>query len=477
MKSISLVWPTDSRVVTQHFGLRPEFYGAFGLPGHEGIDLRARTNANLYALADGTVTFAGFPTNNPYGLHIRMTHQQNGVTFYTIYAHLEKALVKKGDTVTAGQLIGLSDNSGNSQGSHLHLTLKIKGEQTGKYPPGVVDPWPYLKDAPGAQQLPPDTPPATDLVVYTTVELFIRAKPINGEILTLLGVSEPLTVLGNADSARNKLGVEGEWIQVQTSSNLVGYVAAWFVEEKDSTAKPSGVIVYPFTKLNVRAGKGLNKSVLGTVDIGDPLMTIGSAEIINQQLGQKNEWLRIEADSGLRGYVAAEGVHRSDELPPLTGLTLYPTDILSVRAQPTTASNRIGLVTASDELEVLGSADEARLLVKQADAWLNIKTATGLIGYVSAKYVQSAHEASFTPPEETPYLGVVTTITMPLYAQCSDDAVQLAILSAKTELDILDSDLTAARITVGQADNWLYVETIDGVRGWVMTESLVLATE
>ena len=472
-KNIQLVWPTDSRYVTQYFGQRPEFYGKLGLPGHEGIDLRARMGANLYALADGMVTFAGFPNNHPYGLHIRFRHEQNGVSFESIYAHLEKLLVSKGDRVVAGQLVGLSDNSGNSQGSHLHLTLKITGEQTGKYPAGVVDPWPYLKNALASQVIPANTPPASDLVIYTTVELNMRAAPIDGELLVLLGVSEPLTVLGDADAAKAKLGKEGQWIQVQSQSNIVGYVAAWYVEEKTADAMPSGVIVYPFTKLNVRAGKNLDSAVLGTVDIGDGLITIGSEATIESQIGFKDEWLRIEADSGLRGYVAAEGVHRPGELPPQTGLILYPTDMLSVRAQPSTTGNLLLYVNVSDALEVLGDLESSRLKVGKNGEWLQVKTPTGHSGYVAAWYLQSAIDASFSTPEDQPYLGLFPTTDIPLYALCDPDSVPLATISANSELDVFEANLEAAQAMVGQADGWLFVRVVDtDEQGWVSTANL-----
>jgi murein DD-endopeptidase MepM/ murein hydrolase activator NlpD len=50
--------------------------------------------------------------------------------YHTIYAHLSRIDVQVDQNVAAGDLIGLADNTGNSFGSHLHLTLKIDGEQT-----------------------------------------------------------------------------------------------------------------------------------------------------------------------------------------------------------------------------------------------------------------------------------------------------------------------------------------------------------
>jgi len=50
---------------------------------------------------------------------------------------MKETHVRVGQTVKAGQRIGLADNTGNSFGDHLHLTLKKIGAKTGKYPDGM----------------------------------------------------------------------------------------------------------------------------------------------------------------------------------------------------------------------------------------------------------------------------------------------------------------------------------------------------
>ena len=52
---IQLHWPTDYVRITQAFGINPDIYAYWGLPGHEGIDIRAPRNSNIYACADGEV--------------------------------------------------------------------------------------------------------------------------------------------------------------------------------------------------------------------------------------------------------------------------------------------------------------------------------------------------------------------------------------------------------------------------------------
>jgi murein DD-endopeptidase MepM/ murein hydrolase activator NlpD len=142
---IALLWPTDYAYVTQEFGGNPDFYSKFNLPGHEGLDIRAPENANIYACADGTVIRAERnPDEHPYGKHVRIRHANN---YKTIYGHLNEVLVDVGDAVEAGQLIGLADNTGNSFGDHLHLTLKLEGATSAgltSFPFDILDPTPFL---------------------------------------------------------------------------------------------------------------------------------------------------------------------------------------------------------------------------------------------------------------------------------------------------------------------------------------------
>ena len=117
--SIHLQWPVDSRIINQGFGENPDFYKPFHLPGHEGVDLFANTNDNVYAAADGTVTMAAHPNNHPYGLQIRIRHQSGNTKFETVYAHLAEVLVSPNEEVKAGQLIGRADNTGNRSAGRL----------------------------------------------------------------------------------------------------------------------------------------------------------------------------------------------------------------------------------------------------------------------------------------------------------------------------------------------------------------------
>ncbi len=136
------VWPTEYRVITQHFAANPRNYAQFGLPGHDGIDLRAPTGSKVFCVAPGEVfRVHNKPTGHNYGIHVRVAHQDG---YKTIYGHMQKVFVRTGQIVKAGTVLGLADNTGNSFGPHLHLTLKQEGAKVGNWPYNIIDPTPFL---------------------------------------------------------------------------------------------------------------------------------------------------------------------------------------------------------------------------------------------------------------------------------------------------------------------------------------------
>jgi murein DD-endopeptidase len=89
---------------------------------HNGTDFATPVGTPVVATGDGVVTRV---QKHPYaGLYIVIEHGQK---YRTRYLHLSKALVSKGQTVSRGQKIALSGNSGRSTGAHLHYELHISG--------------------------------------------------------------------------------------------------------------------------------------------------------------------------------------------------------------------------------------------------------------------------------------------------------------------------------------------------------------
>jgi len=136
------VWPTEYPVIIQHFGVNPRNYAQFGLPGHDGIDIQAPTGSKIFCVAPGEVfRIHEKPTGHNYGIHVRVAHQDG---YQTVYAHLQKIFVRLGQIVEAGTILGLANETGNSFGPHLHLSLKKKGARVDNWPYEIIDPTPYL---------------------------------------------------------------------------------------------------------------------------------------------------------------------------------------------------------------------------------------------------------------------------------------------------------------------------------------------
>ena len=89
---------------------------------HKGTDFRAPEGTEIMSMNDGIVRLSRKYTLS--GNTILIDH---GLGISTIYMHLSKLMIKEGDTVKAGQLIGLSGQTGYVNGAHLHLAVKLHG--------------------------------------------------------------------------------------------------------------------------------------------------------------------------------------------------------------------------------------------------------------------------------------------------------------------------------------------------------------
>ncbi len=101
---------------------------------HTGIDLKGKKGEKVYCTASGVVKKAFY--NGGYGNYVKIDHE-NG--YCTVYAHLQNFVVKKGDRVEQGQLIGQVGNTGRSTGSHLHYEVLISNK--------TVNPLKFMKIA------------------------------------------------------------------------------------------------------------------------------------------------------------------------------------------------------------------------------------------------------------------------------------------------------------------------------------------
>ena len=116
----SITYPLKSIKITSPYGYRRDpFTGKRSW--HNGLDLRAK-NEPAYAMMNGIVEKVGY--DNRSGNYVTLRHGK----FYISYCHLSSIIVRKGESVFPGIIVGVTGNTGRSTGSHLHLTCKKDGK-------------------------------------------------------------------------------------------------------------------------------------------------------------------------------------------------------------------------------------------------------------------------------------------------------------------------------------------------------------
>lgn len=104
----------DARVISPYGGARR----------HSGVDLKTKANDEIFAAFDGEVVASG--PYFGYGNCIRIKHAYG---LETLYSHQSKNMVKKGDKVKAGQVIGLTGRTGRATTEHLHFEVSFDGKR------------------------------------------------------------------------------------------------------------------------------------------------------------------------------------------------------------------------------------------------------------------------------------------------------------------------------------------------------------
>ena len=117
-----LLWPSDKKVISRGYS-----------GSHDGIDIATPTGTPIYASHKGKVAYSGY--SKTYGNYIIIAFSND---WATLYAHLSKRLVQKGEYVKARQKIGLAGATGIVSGAHLHFEL-FKNKEN-------VNPERYMKD-------------------------------------------------------------------------------------------------------------------------------------------------------------------------------------------------------------------------------------------------------------------------------------------------------------------------------------------
>jgi hypothetical protein len=203
-------------------------------------------------------------------------------------------------------------------------------------------------------------------------------------------------------AARAKLGMNGQWLNVQDPAGDQGYVAAWFLSETmgqmaSGQALPPGALAFvPLEELAFRSQPVINPgNLIRRVPVTETLICIEPASQAIPKVGQIGKWLYMSDFNNKEGYVAAWYVRYAGGSQPAATAPTSSNGVLQVKAtveaialrkQPlvsdATLIKRLPLGTVLTVTE-----PNAEGKVGRNDQWLKVKDPTGTEGYVAAWFV------------------------------------------------------------------------------------------
>jgi len=281
--------------------------------------------------------------------------------------------------------------------------------------------------------------PAEKFVLYAVEDdLALRADPsVGGYLWKRMPLGTELTCLEPKATAKTKLGVNGQWINIQDPKGDQGYVAAWFVSEtKDKPAAPAssapaststastttkpatttnttpmklppGALAFvPTEELSFRTQPVISpETVIRRVPPTETLVSIEPAKDVIAKVGVTNQWLKVRDVSNKEGYVAAWYVKYASGSQPATtattgaaapaATTTTPGGPLKVKATAEAIALRKQPIVSDSTLIYrlpLGTVftvtePNAEGKIGKNDQWLKVKDPNGADGYVAAWFV------------------------------------------------------------------------------------------
>ncbi|MBC7851557.1 MAG: M23 family metallopeptidase [Chitinophagaceae bacterium] len=178
-----------------------------GARSHEGIDIAAKFRTPVVAAADGYISSVSENQLGGKVVFLRMSDQ----SYSLYYAHLDSQIVKQGQEVKSGEILGLMGNTGNAKTTVPHLHFGIYAGMG-----GAIDPFPFVnqnRDLPQQPGL-----PIEDLNKYlrTTGSSTIFDRPVAGST----ALSKPPN-----GTALLTTAVTGKWFKVQLPNGSEGFIA------------------------------------------------------------------------------------------------------------------------------------------------------------------------------------------------------------------------------------------------------------
>lgn len=346
--------------------------------------------------------------------------------------------------------------------THFVLLKERKGEDYSLY-----DPYKYGGDAPGKDVLlttrykyngaklaseisgvlwfnaysttPPEPPkivkvpvPADKFILYAMEDdLSLRGEPsTTGYLWKRMLLGTELICLEDQAKAKSKIGVQGQWIQVQDPKGDQGYVAGWYVSDKKgkpaaapspttaapapaSTPKsgstpaaaapapvpPGALALYPTEELSLRTQAVISaETLIRRVPATEQLISLEPAKQTIAKVGVQNQWIKVRDAGKKEGYVAAwyvkyaGGSTASASAPAAAAASTggpvkvrTTVELVSMRKEPVVSdASLIKRVPLNYEFTIAEAGGEAKIGAN--DKWIKVKDAANE-GYVAAWFV------------------------------------------------------------------------------------------
>ncbi|NDJ62355.1 MAG: SH3 domain-containing protein [Chloroflexi bacterium] len=175
----------------------------------------------------------------------------------------------------------------------------------------------------------------------TVNNLRLRAAPVNGTVIGTVTTNDVLESLEGRAVTLQKVGVNGQWLNVRTAAGQVGYVAAWFVRlEPLPPVTPKPLVLRPLQDNVQVLARPINGALVETIGTADLVTSLESEANTRRKLGVPFEWLNVQLATQKTGYTLAEFLGVEGEIAPpppppattpITGVNL---DILHPLGKP-----------------------------------------------------------------------------------------------------------------------------------------------
>jgi hypothetical protein len=341
-------------------------------------------------------------------------------------------------SLSSGQPVVVEIDRSPAPGLQNHWVI-LYGKQGNDYL--MLDPWPYPPDNQPATLISryssgrqpqdfiaaavwymvqgpagPTTPPSgpgfyVQVPVSLVTGLNLRSAPsTSGNLITRESAGTWLKVLEPEDAAQAKIGVQGQWLNIQDPQGNTGYVAAWYVQGSGQPTTPqppdpSGltVVVLPSVGdggLHLRDQPSTAGNTVALEAAGALLTVLEPAGTAQAKIGMQGQWLNVRDGSSRIGYVAAWYVELKTGSPPIpppqppttpavltVSVSSQASAGLRLHNQPDVNSNTLKVLMPGTLLTVLEPAEAARAKIGVNGQWINVREPGGQTGYVAAWFV------------------------------------------------------------------------------------------